>query len=137
MRTTKSKSGVTFIEVLVSVLILIVAAVAIIQSYLLNVYFSRANDERTTAMAHLSNIVEAVISTPFSNIVVNFPDGDVDGPAGNNYAAIVGGYILKNEHITVDYVNPNSDPLEIIATLDWLNVKGMQQSIVLITKKTR
>jgi len=136
----KNSRGFTLAELLVGTFILVTAGVAILDSFIVNAYFSALNKGRTAAMTDLSNMMEAVISTPFNNITAKFPNGDQDGlnPLVNpTYANIVGGYTLKNEHITVAYVNPNSDPKEITVTLNWTDGKGNVQTSALITKKTK
>ncbi len=112
-------------EILVAIAIIVFATIAIIQLYLSSLNFSEINNEDNIAMSHLSNIMEAIKCTPFSNMVIDFPNGVPDGPAGNNYATIVGNYILTGEHIVVSYVNPGSDPLEIIASVSWQDRRGV------------
>jgi hypothetical protein len=89
------------------------------------------------AMNDLINMMERIRCTPFSNIASSFPDGITDGPSGNTYSGIVGGYKLNNEHITVSYANPSSDPLEIIVTVSWQDLRGRQFTNSLTTKRTR
>lgn len=137
MKTFNSKSGLTLVEILLAALIITVAAVAIIQSYLSSIYLSGANKEETIAQMQLTNMMEAIKCAPFNKIIVDFPNGTADGPAGNSYATLVGGYVLKNEQITVSYINPNSDPLEITVSVNWHDRRGVNRTKYLITKRTR
>jgi len=135
----KNSRGFTLVELLLATLILVIAGVAILESFIVDAYFSSINKERTAAMTDLSNMMEAIISTPFNSIptLTKFPNGTTDGPGINPYADIVGGYTLKNEDITVRYVNPASDPLEITVTLRWKDRKSHWQTTALVTKKTK
>jgi len=133
----KNSRGFTYVELMLATLILVIAGVAILQSFTVEAYFSLINRGRTVAMTDLSNIMEAIISTPFNSIPARFPNGTKDGSVGNPYPNIVGGYTIKNEEITVTYVNPASDPLEITVTLKWKDGKGKWQTTSLVTKKKR
>lgn len=138
MKIVNSNTGLTLVEILFAALIITVAAVAIIQSYLSNIYLSEVNKEETIAQMQLTNMMEAIKCTmPFSDIIVNFPNGVAGGTTGNNYANLVGGYVLKNEQIKVSYVNPSSDPLEITASVSWQDRRGINRTKYLVTKRTR
>jgi len=133
----QNRRGITLVEVLVAIIILVFASVAIIQTYLSSLNFSELNKDNSVAMAHLINMLEAIKCTPFSQLLVDFPDGVVDGPSNKNYTTIVGNYTLKNEHIIVSYVDTSSDPLEIMVNLSWQDKKGSLQARYLVTKRTR
>lgn len=131
------KNGITLVEILLAITILVFASVAILQTYLQNLNFSDLIKEHTVALHHAINIMEDIKCTPFSNLIIRYPNGVVDGPAGNNYATLAGGYTLINEHITVSYLNPNADPLEITVSLSWQDKRGVSRTTSLLTKKTR
>lgn len=137
MGKTDTKNGFTLVEVLVSMSIIVFSAVAIIQFYLSSIYLSQVNKEEAIATTHLTNIMEAIKCTPFNNITVDFPNGVAGGTTNNNYTNLVGGYVLGNEQITVSYINPNSDPLEITASATWKDTRGINRAKYLVTKKTR
>ena len=140
MGIAKRNGGFTFVEILCAIAVIATAAMAITYFYISSLNLSDANKEETIAMTHLANMVEAIKSTPvFSNIIVDFPNGDrVDVTVvGNKYGTIVGGDILKNEHITVYYVNPTSDPLEITVGVSWQDKRGVSRTRYLVTKMTR
>jgi Tfp pilus assembly protein PilV len=127
----------TLIEVLVATVIVVFAIVAIIQFHLSSIWLSETNKEQTIATAHLVNMAEAVKCTPFSNIIVKFPNGVANGTVNNNYTTVVGGYALKGEQIIVSYVNTTSDPLEIMINASWQDKKGVTRAKYLVTKRTR
>ena len=129
--------GITLAEILLAMVIISVAALAVLQSYIADVNLSQVNKEDVVAAAHLNNVMEAIKCTPFSDITVDFPNGVAGGSAGNNYADLVGGYALNNEQLTVSYINPNADPLEITASVTWRDIRGANHTRYLVTKKTR
>lgn len=137
MKILGRQAGLTLVEVLIAVAILVVGSAAIIQVYLSSAAFSEINHQDTTAMAYLTNMMEAVRSTPFSNLLDDFPDGVVDGPVGKEYSNIVGDYLLPNQSITVSYQDPDSDPLEIEVSVSWENERGRSFTRYLVTKRTR
>lgn len=127
--------GLSLIEILVAMAILLPATLAILQFYLSNMAFSNINRERTIALTHLTNMAEKIKCTPFGDITTDFPNGVPD--AGDSYATNVGGYDLKEEHITVSYEDPESDPLEIDVIIGWQDTRGVSRSSNLSTKRTR
>ena len=139
----KNSRGFTYVELMLATLILVIAGVAILQSFTVEAYFSLINRGRTVAMTDLSNMMEAIISTPFSNIPAKFPNDTCSDPChdpclmGTSYANITGNYTLKKEKIWVAYYNPASDPLEITVTLNWKDGKSNCQTTALVTKKTK
>ena len=137
MKKCQSNTGLTLVETLFAVAIIVTATVAILQFYLSSLNLSEINKEETIAMTHLINITEAIKCTPFSAITVNFPDGVPDGAVSNNYVTIVGGYVLTNEQIVVSYTDLNNDPLEINVTVSWQDKRGENRTKYLVTKRTR
>ena len=74
---------------------------------------------------------------PFVDMLFLFPDSVIDGPGGNSYQSIVGGYELNNEHITVGYADVNSEPLEVAVSLSWQDKLGRTYISSVSTFKTR
>lgn len=137
MKTKKKSAGVSLVEILIAIAIIVFATAGIMDFYLAVLTLSGINNEEAVAITHSANIMEAVRSTPFSNITVNFPNGVNDGTGGNNYSTIIGGYLLAGEHIVVSYVNPGSDPLEINVSVNWQDKRGTARTRNLVTKMTR
>ena len=133
----KGSRGVSLLEILVAVVIISFVSIAILETFLVNLNAAELNKGNTIAMVHLGNMLEKIKCTAFNELATLFPNGDEDGPAGNNYADIVGGYTLDSEHITVTYVDPSSDPLEIVITLTWRYKSSFDRINVLTTKRTR
>ena len=129
--------GVTLLEVLIAILIFCLAISALLISITGMADVIDIAKDKTVATNHLKNILEQVRANPFNSIIANFPAGLTDGPAGKPYQGVVGGYTLRNEHITVTYADPNADPLEIRATLTWLDKKGHPFTAGMSTFRTR
>jgi len=129
--------GITFIELLIAVLIAGIAIGATLGCLSQSLYLSEIAFNTTIIIADIRDMFEEIWSTPFDSIVANFPDALADGPVTNNYAAIVGGYRLLSEQITVEYVNAVADPLEIFVTANWTDSRGRTHSIQLSTYRTR
>lgn len=133
----KNNKGMSLFEIMVATLVFVLALGALLSS-LTGVLFliSQAKDE-TIAVSDLKNIAERIRATSFNNVPVFFPNGTQDGPGFNSYPAIVGGYNLTNEHITVTYPDASADPLEIRITATWQGRYGRASSTALSTFKTR
>ncbi|MFZ2356201.1 MAG: prepilin-type N-terminal cleavage/methylation domain-containing protein, partial [Candidatus Omnitrophota bacterium] len=86
MKIRKITAGVTLVEVLIAIAIIVFAVAGIMDFYLAVLTLSGINDEEAVANTHSANIMEAVRCTPFNNITVNFPNGVNDGTGGNNYS---------------------------------------------------
>lgn len=133
----KKNQGTTLIEILVATLVFTVALGALLSAITASLYLVDLSREQAIAVSDLRNIMERIRATAFNNIVVQFPDADVDGPAGNSYSSIVGGYRLNNQSMTVTYPDVNSDPLEIRVRLAWQDKRGRAQSVAASTFRTR
>ncbi|RKY30096.1 MAG: hypothetical protein DRP74_07690 [Candidatus Omnitrophota bacterium] len=131
------KAGMTFTEVLIAALIVLPVIIGVMQIHSYSGFLSEINKGRGLAMNALSTMIEKIQCTPmpYSNLSIYFPDGVIDGPAGYPYDDIVGGYSLNEEHITVTYTNILADPLEIIVTISWQDMKGRVFSQSLSTMK--
>ena len=124
-------------EIMVAAAVFVVGLAALLSGLLSAVYFMEHSRETTIAVSDLRTIMEHIRSTPFSDLTTNFPNAVQDGPTGNNYPAIVGGYALHNEHITVTYTDPSTDPLEINVSLTWQDKRGRSYSSSMSTYMTR
>lgn len=136
MKIINQKKGISLIEALLAIAIIVIASTGILQFYIANFSLYNTNKERGMSLAHLANIMEKIKCTPFNDLTVDFPNAVADGPQ-NSYSAIVGGYTLNNEHITVSYIDPADDPLEINITLDWQDARGVNRTEGISTKRTR
>jgi hypothetical protein len=133
----RAKAGVSLIEILVAVLIFTLAMGGLLSCIFSTMYLSEISRNSTIITADLRNIMEQIRSTPFDHITTDFPHNVQDGPGAKPYQNLVGVYRLVNEHITVTFTNPNSDPLEIKATATWQDKRGRNYSASMYTFKTR
>ena len=127
----------TFIEILISTFVFTLTLAALLQSLTMSLYLTDLAKERNIAVYDLRDMMEEIRATPFANMVALFPNSLPDGPVGNPYASIVGGYMLQNEQITVSYVDVNSDPIEIEVDLTWQDRRGRNHSISGFSFKTK
>jgi Tfp pilus assembly protein PilV len=131
---TGSKRGITLIEVLLAVFILMVAGGGILSSYLSSHQLSEHATDTMIAVKDLEDLLERIHATPFTNLTAAFPNGVVNGPA-NSYPGIVGGYALANEQITVTYTSQTAGRIEMLATVTWLS-RGRPRTASLATVRT-
>lgn len=134
----KAKGGLTLAETLVATAIAAFAIAGLLQAFLTNIYLSDLAKGNTVAIDDLKDMMEKIQSAAFNDMLIDFPNGTINGPAANRYnTTVIGNYTLRNESITVTYVNPAADPLEIIINVTWTDSRGASHSNYLTTKKTR
>lgn len=124
-------------ELMIATLVFTIAAAGLISSVSAIITLTELSRENTIASSDLRTLLERVKATPFSSLLVDFPNGTTDGPSTNRYVNIVGNYTLRNEHITVTYANITTDPLEIQANLTWQDKKGRNYTAMMSTIATR
>ncbi|MDD4879671.1 MAG: prepilin-type N-terminal cleavage/methylation domain-containing protein [Candidatus Omnitrophica bacterium] len=128
--------GMTLIEIMVATFVFTVALGALLGAITGTLSIIETAREQTTAVFDLRNMMERIKATAFSNTVSFFPNNVTDGPV-NSYPAMLGGYTLSNEHITISYTNVNSNPLEITAALTWRDRYNRLHTASMSTFKTR
>jgi len=130
-------SGMTLMEVLVATLVFTIAMSGLLTSLNSVRYLFDISKNFEVAGQNLRDMQERIRSTTFSDMLTLFPNGDIDGPAGNPYATIVGGYTLMSEQITVAYANATAEPLETRVTVAWQDRQGRFQTVGASTFKAR
>ena len=133
----RRRKGISLVDILVSIFILAITAAAFLSVLLTALYFIDLSREQTIAVSDLRNMMEAIRATPYSNMLKSFPHNTQDGPSTMRYSALLGGYSLSGEHITVTYPNTSADPLEVKAALTWMNKYGRALSSSMSTFKAR
>lgn len=121
--------GVSYVEILLAVVLFITAGAAILGASLAMHDLSDHATKSMRAVSDLQTVMERIASTAFQNVLTQFPGGVVDGGA-NNYAAIVGGYTLPGEQITVTYPSQTADRLEIVVTLNWTHRSRLRTTVL-------
>lgn len=129
------KQGGTFVELLMAIFVITFSATSILGGYLSADYLTKNASETSIALEDLEDLMERIHATPFNNLQIDFQDGVADGGLNNDYAAIVGGYVLPGEEITVTYQNATADRVEVVATLTW-NQRERVRSLSLSSVRT-
>ena len=131
------EKGVSLIEVLITTLIIVGTLVGVLQAYIYSVYLSQLNRDMTIALDDANDMMESIRSTEFANLLTDYPDGLADGPAGNSYASLAGGYLLSGETITVTYTDTGAVPLEILVSVSWGDMKMVSRTLALTTMRSQ
>jgi len=110
-------------EVLVAVLVMVVAGLGLLGAYESAFQLRETSERSSLAIEHLKGMMEQIKATPFNQLTTNFPSGAVNGIIGagaEKYGAIIGGYSLTNEQITVTHQpSTNADPRELVVQVSW------------------
>ncbi len=137
MKIKSKLKGFSLVEVIIAVFIFLLIVGGVLRVLLQGFYLMELSRQKNTAFTHLASMMEKIRSTSFADVKDDFPDGVIDGGANKPYGDIVGNYTLNNERITVNYVNPQSDPLEIMVEVEWEDTQQRTQRITASTFKTR
>jgi len=122
--------GFTLLEVMIALAVLTVSLLGCYAMILSCVTLSHTSRETNIAMFDLEAALEQVISTPFDDIPIAFPDGEP--------VAEFNGLHLADELITISYVDPDAEPLEIAAAIAWTDHRGAgTRRLTLKTARTR
>ena len=119
----RNEIGVTLVELLLAISVLVIAGVGLLGAYHSALHLTETAQQATVAVNDLKDIMERIKTTPFTQLQASFPSGAANGPGGAQaYTNVVGGYTLPNEQITVTH-SPNTaaDPRELIVRLTWTN----------------
>jgi prepilin-type N-terminal cleavage/methylation domain-containing protein len=123
------RGGLTLVELLVAVAVLVVVALVAFPTTISCVALSHAAREQSVANHDLSSAVEDLQCTPFSSVTTTYPSG----AAIPKYGALH----LRDERIVVDYADPNADPLVLTVTATWSDEKGRPRQEVYRCARTR
>ena len=118
-------SGFVLLEALLAVGVLIISAVWLMAAYHSALHLTEVAQQTLLALDDLKDMMERIKATSFSQLNTNFPNGAVNGvvgPGPDKYGAVVGGYGLTNEQITVVHQpSTGADPKELVVQLSWTN----------------
>ncbi len=128
------RGAFTFVEIVITLVVLLIAGSGILGSYLSSHQLSEHASDTMEAVNHLEDVMERIRASPFTTLQTLFPNGLINGPVGNNYATIVGGYSLDGEQIVVTYPNQAPGRMEVVATLNW-TYRGRARTTRLSTLK--
>ena len=113
------QSGLTLVELVFAIMLLAIAGVTLLGAYQVSHQLAEVAQQTRIAVNDLKTMMEHVKSTPFASLTTSFPNGVPNGPGGNAYSTLLGGYGMAGEQITVAYPNPAANPLEVIVTVSW------------------
>ena len=131
-RRKKADGGFSLVELVTAVFIIAVGVTALIGQLEASYKVTAVNRETNKASAHLQAVMEKVISVPFSDIVRTYPNGTVAYLQSTGLSDL-----MEGEHIVVEYVDEDADPLQITLTVHWTSFDGRQRSRSLTTLRTR
>ena len=129
----RRKAGATMVEIVLAMLVLVIAGGGAYLSHLYSHQLSEHANDSLQAVNDLDDMLERIHATAFNNLQADFPDGVADG--GGAYAAIVDGYTLPNEQITVTYPSATTVRLEMLVTVTWVT-RGRARTASLSTVRT-
>lgn len=117
--------GMTLIEMLVTLALLIVSGLWALSSYQSILHLAEVAGQTTLAINHLKDMMEAIKATPFSQLAGDFPHDTPGGPGGTAYAAIVGNAPddrLPEEQVIVRHrPTASANPRELEVEVTWTN----------------
>lgn len=112
----RAGKGLTLIELMIVSFVLAVTIGALLVVFANALNQIVLSKELSIATDDLRDVMETLKATPFANLVTQYPNGS------SISAGVIGGFILTNEVITVNYPNGiNVDPLEVSVTVTWLS----------------
>lgn len=125
IRVGGSGRGVTLVELLVAIMVLVVSAVGLLAAYQSAIHLTEVAQQANVAVNDLRDMMERIENTAFANLQNEFPNGAVNGVVGagtEKYGAVIGGYTLSNEQVTVTHLpNTGADPRELVVQITWTN----------------
>jgi len=111
---SKSRKGMTFIEVMVVALILMVAIVSLWKLFSSSLSLTIQAKEINIMTDDVKDVIEKIKNVNFANITTVFGNGTAVN------ASVVGGFLLDNESVVVRYPDgTNIDPLTIEVEVSW------------------
>ncbi len=134
-QANQPRAGLTLVELLMALGIFALAGGGIVGAYLFSHQLVESGTERIRATDDLEDIMERIRATPFAALATRFPAGAVDGGGVTDYAALVGGYTLDDQQITVTYPTQAAGRLEVLVTLTWTS-RGRMRTASLSTVRT-
>ena len=114
------RRGVTLVEVLVSISVLVLCVVGVAWAYQSSLHLAEVSQQASVAVNDLKDMMERIKATPFTQLTANFPNGVANGSAG--YAVAIGNYTLPSEQITVTHTpSTAADPRQLTVQVTWTN----------------
>ena len=122
----RANDGVTLLELTIAMAVFAVILGATAQALISYYVALDAQNQRHTALRNCTGVISNMRDVRDANpasfpsaITALWPDG----------AAVAGAGSLNQEQVTVDYVNPNANPLEITVSSQWADMRGRPMSV--------
>lgn len=121
LKGLKVTEGVTLLELTIAMAVFMVILGATAQSLICYYVALDTQNQRHTAVRNCAGIISTMRDVRDANpdsfpdaIIASWPDGGEVAGAGS----------LPQEVITVEYVNPNANPLEVTLRSHWVDLRG-------------
>jgi len=133
VRRLKAKQGVTLLELTIAMAVFTVVLGATAQSLISYYVALDTQNQRHTAVRNCTGIVSNMRDVRDAN-PDDFPDAIV--ALWPDDAEVEGAGSLPQEVITIDYVNPNANPLEFTVRSRWVDLRGRPVTLAVSTMLT-
>jgi prepilin-type N-terminal cleavage/methylation domain-containing protein len=137
MRLKSEQKGFTLVELMVAVAVLAIGILALLASMSYAVRLSRTTREINAANFTLVSVMEDIAGTPFDDIPEQFPNGQEVTQIGGVEITGSDYYRLQDQTVIVNHQELEEGILEVRATISWLTGTGRDQSMSLVTVRTR
>lgn len=133
LRGLKRNEGVTLMELTMAVALFSVVLGATAQSLISYYVALDTQNQRHTAIRNCTGIVSNMRDVRDAN-PESFPEALTSVWLDETEVAGVG--TLPQEVVTVDYVDPNANPLEVTVTSEWVDLRGRPMTVSVTTLLT-
>ena len=123
------------VEIVATLFICVMVGSAVLGALLSTHQLSQHAGHAMKAVSDMDDMMEHIHATSFNTIQTTFPAGVPNGGDVTNYAALVDGYTLDGEQITVTYPSRTPTRIEVLVTLNWTE-RGRARTIQLSTVRT-
>ena len=131
------QGGFSFVEVLISVRLLLIGFMGIYASFQASGLLRETADETNVAMFKLQTANDYIFSLAFDDITTSMPAGTPVNIMAMTDSNTVNDLQLSNEVMTVAYENPAADPIKWTITLTWDSRMGTARSASISSGRVR
>ena len=133
MKRARDERGMTLVELMFAVAILLMVLGATAQSLISYYVALDLQNQRVVAIRHCTGVLSSIRAFRDAN-TGPFPDAITEQwPDGTEVAGVAA---LHQEAVTVAYTDSNANPLEVVVTSAWLDLRGRPVSASISTRLT-
>ena len=137
-RSGRPLRGSLLVELLIGFGAMVIAAIWLLAAYHSSLQLTEVAQQAAIALDDLKDMMEKIKSTPFAQLTTDFPNGTANGGVPDKYGAVVGGYTLQDEQVTVTHQpNTGADPRELVVQVTWTAAGRTQQRRVSTMRSSR